>query len=129
MPVDVEQIAVLIRDSVRDLPTRYSENKKRIRRLDEETSDLMHLVELTRFNAFEGFKIAQQLQVVRQERRKLKDENEVLKHLAPYLQSQKNKLGQLDKAIGEIRNTKSRLPVRKYNCKVRKDLEQKINGG
>lgn len=69
---NIEELAVTIRDAVRDLPKRYNEGGQRIKEIEDEIADYMHLIEFTKFNAYEGFQISKQLQQLRIERRRLK---------------------------------------------------------
>ncbi|MDM8100957.1 hypothetical protein [Oceanobacillus oncorhynchi] len=126
--MDIEQIAVDVRNTVQDIPKIYKANNERLSKLQGEITDLTHLIELVDLNAVEGFKVYKQLQGVLQERRKLKDENELLKHLGPVFSDWGNKIGSLNSAIGDIRNQKKSLGARLYQCRVRKDLENQING-
>lgn len=125
---DFEEIAVTIRDAIRDLPNRFHSNEADIAKLERERSDLLHMAELVDLNAFEGFQLYKEIQKVERARRKLKDENEHLKHLVPFLTKWRDRLKQLDQIVGDIRKTKSQLENRSYRCRVRKDLEEKING-
>ena len=127
--MDIEQTAIIIRDAIKDIPKRYSDNIDKIARLEQERSDILHLIELSKFNAYEGFKLAKELQKVQQERRKLKDENSLLKHLQPIMKNMKDKAPKLDNSIGEIRKVKNNMENRLYRCRVRKDLQEKINSG
>lgn len=126
--MDVEEISITIRDAIRDLPKRYESNENDIKNLESEINDLMHLMELVDLNARDGFKAYKELQRVQQERRKIKDENEELKHLYPALKGLRDRVGQFDNAVGGIRKTRSYLEKRKYRCRIRKDLENRING-
>ncbi|MFU0790679.1 MAG: hypothetical protein ACFWT6_12070 [Virgibacillus proomii] len=125
--MDILNTAITIRDSVRDIPKQYKYNCERIKQLENEQTDLLHLLELTKFNARDGYKISKRIQELRQERRKLKDENSQLKHLEPILSKWMNNLPKLDDSIGSIRKEKAYTANRKYHCRVRKDLEPKIN--
>ncbi|MDO6451743.1 hypothetical protein [Oceanobacillus profundus] len=126
--MDIEQTAVIIRDAIRDIPKRYSQNLDDIKRLEKERIDLLHLIELVDLNARDGFKVYKELQKVQRERRKLKDENEELKHLVPDLTNMKNKVDKFNQSIGAIRKTKTNREGRSYRCRARKDLENIING-
>lgn len=126
--MDIEQTAIMIRDAIRDMPKHFEMNVERIRTLESEQVDLLHLAELVDLNASEGFKVYKEIQRVQRDRRTLKDENEQLKHLYPALKGMKNQLSQFDKAVGEIRKSKSHLKKRRYRCRTRKDLENVING-
>lgn len=125
--MDQEQVAIVIRDAIRDIPKTYEKNAEQIRRLEEESDDLTHYMELVNLNASEGFQAYKDYQRVRRERRALKDENELLKHLYPIVKGFKNKANQIDSALHGIRKSKRYLKHRTYNCKRRKDLEPVIN--
>lgn len=126
--MDVEQTAINIRDAIQDVPKRYADNLDKIERYEKELLDIQHQLELTKFNAYEGYKIAKEQQKILKERRELKDENELLKHLQPILSGMKNKVKGFNEVIGEIRQSKANLEKRSYRCRVRKDLQSKING-
>ncbi|WP_077325731.1 hypothetical protein [Virgibacillus siamensis] len=125
---DVEQTATTIRDAIRDIPKTYEYNEKDIKRLDQETQDLLHLAELTNFNAFEGYSIAKEIQSVRQARRQLKDENEMLVELHSIMKELQPYLKDLNKSLGNIRQIKKKHAVRTYRCRERKDLQGRISG-
>lgn len=126
--MDIEQTAVIIRDAIRDLPKRYSQNLDDIKKLEKERIDLLHLIELVDLNARDGFKIYKELQKVQRDRRLLKDENDELKHLVPELSNLKGKVDKFNKSIGDIRKAKIGRENRSYRCRARKDLEKIING-
>lgn len=125
---DIEQIIITIRDAIRDIPKRYSDNLEHITKLEKEENDLLHYIELVNLNAVEGFKAYKELQKVRKERRVYKDENELLKHVQPVLSNMKGQLRLLDNAIGNVRQTEKHLENRIYRVRVRKDLDKVING-
>jgi len=124
---DVEHTATLIRDAIRDLPKRYEENANEIKNIEKQITDYLHYIELVDLNASEGFRAYKELQAIQKERRRLKDDNELLKHIYPALKSLRNNLSQFDKAIGGIRKTKRHLEKRTYRCRSAKNLQEKIN--
>jgi len=125
--MEIEQTTILIRDAIRDIPKQYNANAERIRELEKERIDLLHLIELVDLNAREGYKVYKELQSLQKERRKMKDENELLKHVIQSFSNMKGQIKHLDKAIGDIRNEKINLDKRSYRCRSRKDLEKIIN--
>ncbi|MEK4305878.1 hypothetical protein [Oceanobacillus sp. FSL K6-0251] len=125
--MEIEQTTIIIRDAIRDIPKQYNANADRIRELERERIDLLHLIELVDLNAREGYKVYKELQSLQKERRKMKDENELLKHVIQSFSNMKGQLKHLDKAIGDIRNEKINLDKRSYRCRSRKDLEKIIN--
>lgn len=126
--MDVEQTAVIIRDAIRDIPKQFDDNKTRITEIENEIMDVEHYLEFCRFNAFEGWEYANQIKELRIERRKLKDENDELRHVVGLMQEMKKKAVQFDNAIGNIRKSKGNRIKRSYRCRVRLDLQNKING-
>lgn len=124
---DVEQTAIMIRDAIRDIPKRVHSNNVDVDQIHKETQDLLHLLELTSFNASEGYNISRQLKDIRQERRRIKNENEMIEPLANVLKKFKNNLQELDKVVGDIRNVKSRLNQRRYHPRIRTDLKDKFD--
>lgn len=125
---DIENIAVTIRNAVRDIPNQFHKNNEMINKLERERSDLLHYAELVDLNASEGYQLYKDIQDVEKKRRVLKDENEQLQHLAPIVRKWRDRLKQLDHAVGDIRKVKNKKENRLYRCRVRKDLENKING-
>ncbi|GGN66449.1 hypothetical protein [Oceanobacillus indicireducens] len=125
---DIEQIIITIRDAIRDIPKRYSDNLEQINKLEKEENDLLHYIELVNLNAVEGFKAYKELQKVRKERRVYKDENELLRHIQPVLKNMKGQIRHLDDALGCVRQTEKNLENRIYRVRVRKDLDKVING-
>lgn len=125
---DIEETAQFIRNAIKDIPKRYSDNLDEITHLEKERSDWIHLMELRDLGLYEGWKAYKGLQKVERKRRKLKDENIQLKYLAPVLKEMNGKVTKLNESIGSIRKEKVYLEKRSYRTKVRKDLEKVING-
>lgn len=125
---DIEQTAITVRDAIRNIPKQYGHNQDKIKNLEDERQDILHLIELTNFNAYEGYKLSNELQRIQQERRKLKKENELLKPLIQPLSKMKGNLKHLDDAVGQIRKVKQNQQIKSYRCRVRKDLQDIING-
>lgn len=124
---NIERTAVFIRDCIRDIPERHKANFDRVGQLDEEMQDLAHLMEFADLNASEGYKAYKEMQRNRRERRKLKDENALLEPLANTVKKFKQQLSELDKVIGDIRKEQNFQATRSYKCRVRKDLQIKID--
>lgn len=59
---------------LKSLNERQSSLSDRLNKLDRETQDVLHYIEFTNLNAFQGYKIYKLLQDIRQERRETKDE-------------------------------------------------------
>lgn len=124
---DLEDTAVFVRNAIRDIPNRYKQNEIDIKKLDLETQDLLHIVELGKIDAILRQKLYEDLRKVRQARRILKDENELLAPIIDILISLKNKIPEFDNGIGKIRKAKLTQSQRKYSFRVRHDLDKILN--
>jgi Mg2+ and Co2+ transporter CorA len=94
-----------------------------IHKTDCETGDLLHEIELTNFNAYEGYRLAKQLQEVRQRRRELKDTQEILQHLKDFYDNNKQLHITLFKLVKEMQKTKASQQNRSYIPRIRTDLK------
>jgi len=94
----------------------YPENIDKIRELEAQQCDLLHMVELDSITYPKGYTYARQLKEVRQERRKFKDENEVMRHLHEYLSNgtSKNFVMGLFGNVAKAKKRKEQLGVRVY---------------
>lgn len=125
---NIEETTVMIRDSIKDLPKRYKQNEIEMKKLDLETQDLLHVVELGKVDAILRQKIFEDLRKVRQARRKIKEENELLAPIVDVLDGLKNKLHEFDNGLGKIRKVKVAQSNRRYGFRVRHDLDKVLNG-
>lgn len=123
---DIEQTATFLRDAITEIPKRYNYDLTEVKQLDKETQDLLHLMELSNFNAFEGYKASKELQTVRRTRRDCKDEYELLEPLIEVMKQMQPHVKQLNRIIGEIRKLKHKQESRKYRTRVRFDLQDKF---
>lgn len=125
---DIDHSTVLVRDYIRNTPARFEANEEEIRKLELETQDLLHLIEFKDLDIQRGFRIYKELQSVRQRRRELKEENELLQPVVKTLKDIESKTYELDKAIGQIRKCKVNQNKRVYTFKIRKDLGEIWDG-
>lgn len=123
---DIEQTATFIRDAIRDIPERHKQNNIEIHRLQGEQQDLLHFIEFNNVGTVQAHKYYKDLQDVRQKRRALKDENELLEPLAERIKKFKEHLTALDQVVGEIRKLQNNQKVRSYKCRVREDLQDQF---
>lgn len=64
---------------------RFDQNDNSIAKLDSERSDLDHMIELTAFNAAEGYQLVKKVKDNRRHRRICKDENHAMKPLYEFI--------------------------------------------
>lgn len=124
---NIEENFVMFRDMVKEVPDQYNNNIKEIERLDQETQDILHLLEFAPINARDGYKLSKMLQDTRRERRELKDQNRLLEPLVPMMKKYRNELNNMDKILGEIRKRSRMQDVRGYRCRVRTDLQESLD--
>lgn len=89
---------------------------------EQEIQDLLHEIELTKFDAARGYQLAKQIQEVRQRRRQLKDYMEITKHLKEYLDVNKQMKITLFKVLTAMEKTEENQGHRIYTPRVRMDI-------
>lgn len=124
--MDVEQSLLVVRDVCVNSNKRYEHLEEALRKIEAEIQDIAHVIEFCKFNAYEGFYLARELQKVRNERRNVKNEMELLKPIIDLMDKQKPNENNLSRLIGDIRKIKSKHQTRSYRMRVRNDLEAMI---
>lgn len=130
MIVEVHQIQKAAKDfyqALETIPNQIELLEKEIKLCDQETSDLLHLIELSRFHASEGYKLCRDLQITRKRRRAAKDELETLNQIKEKLRTNRpmqHNATIVDNVIGRRSNT---LENRQYTPRVRSDLIERFN--
>ncbi|MCD9026028.1 hypothetical protein [Cohnella silvisoli] len=71
---------------------RFEQNDLAVSRYDSERGDLDHMIELTSYNAAEGYQLVKNVRENRRARRICKDENLVLKPIYDFIRSNNDKL-------------------------------------
>lgn len=108
-----------------DIKTTYEYNLKNLTDLDMELQDLQHEIELSTFTASAGYKLAKELKKVRQERRKVKDENDTMKFLYDYLivnANYKTMPNDFNRVRNEIKKENEKKNNRFYIPRIRTDM-------
>lgn len=124
--VDFESNLQKVRDFLVELPKLRNHLKEELKLLEDERQDLLHYAELGRFNAYEGFKIAKDIQEIQLKRRDVKDLLELVQLTCNRIEGKYN-TNLLNEALGEIRKVNNYRSKRLYRPRVREDLEFKIN--
>jgi len=109
-------------DILKDIKDTYDFNYSNINDLDKETQDLEHEIEIGQYDSKKGYKLVKEFRRVRQERRKLSDENTTLKFLYEYFSNQKTMLQDLYDIRGSIKRESDFMVNRLYTPKIRNDL-------
>lgn len=126
--MNIEEAIKSVREVYVNLPRRYEQLEKDLKKLDMETQDILHLMELKNLNLHHGFMTYKDLQRVRQERRKVKDEMEMLEpilELNKYAGKPVEK--HLNKHLGEVRKVALSQQGRSYRMRVRDDLQELVD--
>jgi len=89
---------------------------------DTETQDLLHEIELTKFDVQRGYKLCKQLQEVRQRRRRLKDTVELLRNIKDFVDCNKQLKISLYKTLTTMEKTEEHQGQRMYAPRVRADI-------
>ena len=103
----------------------YEQNVEDIKRIEGELNDIMHEIELTSSkDMYCGYLFYKQIRELRIERRRCKEENELLKDMYEYFKSQpaqafKNKIQQLQGSAAKLREVQEH---RTYTPRQRDDL-------
>jgi 5-bromo-4-chloroindolyl phosphate hydrolysis protein len=93
-----------------------------IQQCESETQDLLHEIELTKFDVQRGYKLAKQLQEIRQRRRELKDTVELLRNIKDFLDCNKQLKISLFKTLTSMERVEENQGQRMYAPRVRTDI-------
>src|SRR5690606_28066271 len=58
---DTELSFAMFRDVVKMFPEKYYQNEKEIEALQQEQQDLLHILEFSNFNAYQGYELSRQI--------------------------------------------------------------------
>jgi hypothetical protein len=110
---------------VQDVIKNYERNEDRIRCIEEELNDLNHEIELTPSkNMYSGYLLYKSIRELRIERRRCKEENELMKDMYEYFKGQqgqafKNKIQSIQSNAAKLREVQEH---RTYTPRQRNDL-------
>lgn len=114
-PLDPVSFIRSFNRSCGEVLSRYSGNEECIHLRDQDTQDILHEIELSGFkNAREGYKLYKKLKIVREDRRRAKAENEVLKPIVDWLTVNKQVRDQLGRVQGQCSSKQQLIANRKY---------------
>ncbi|MEK5065920.1 hypothetical protein [Cytobacillus sp. FSL R5-0596] len=121
---EVIQSLQSMREVYAEFPKRLDGAQEELKKVDSEIQDILHVIELTNFDACKGYKWAKELQKLRKERRRLKDEIESLEPIKELLSYQKPSEKNINKILGDVRKIETRHKNRGYSMRVRHDLQE-----
>lgn len=123
----IEKELQAVRNVVVNYPQQYNQLLEMLTRLDQERQDLLHVLELASLDAVKQSKIARELKKVSAERRRVKNELEVLQEISNLVESGLNN-DTIGIAVGKIRKIARSQENRRYYMRVRKDLQKYVDG-
>ncbi len=98
---------------------RYEENQRMIETYQQQTQDILHKIELSEnMDGPGGFRMYKLLRNVRRERRKCKNECDLLKPVYDYLQAHPEMEGQMAQIQGKCRTLKAGIDGRQYTLRT-----------
>lgn len=124
----VEELVNSLHCIFTDLPKHYEANKREISDLEGEQQDLLHIIELTNFDACKGFKYSKELQRVRKRRRELKDENELLENLYKFANDNTKLRNSVNTVKHKYKETLNVHANRSYRFRTREDVNDILYG-
>jgi len=122
-PLEMVELMIAISDNVKTLMSQVEAEQYYA---DQEYNDLTHALELTRFNAAEGFRLAKELQDNRLRRRNAKNQREQLQPLYDLIQKYQVFFKELKNVQAQIESVIHAQAKRKYQPRVRDDLFRKV---
>jgi len=118
-----KKIANTILNLIKETIETYESNKERIKHLEDEQQDLLHEIEMAvKLDAVRRSYVVNKLRRVRQERRRLKNENEALKYIYSYFKNNEKFENGLEQQRLYITQTEGKIKALCYNARVRDDL-------
>lgn len=125
--LEIELAARQLHEAMERVPSQIVRLEKEITLCQQEVSDLLHLIELSNFNASEGYRMSKELQITLERRRHCKDELESLKQLEEKLKKHRPIKDQTNMINLTIQARKQVLATRTYSPRVRSDLIERFN--
>ena len=97
----------------------YDENETMLKKCEDEELDLLHYAELSHnLNASQGYKLYKNLSRVLRERRRCKDENELLTAVYAFAKENPRLINQISTLLGKTRGTKRCIDQRIYQART-----------
>lgn len=104
------------------VPTRIGMIRKEISLCDQETLDIEHTIEITKSNAYQGWKLFKDLQITLVKRRELKDELKTLENLSERMEKRDVLAVHANGISQSIASRDEFMRARTYSVRIRKDL-------
>jgi len=96
---------------------------QKIRDIHSEQDDLLHELELTKFNACEGYQLSKELQILRHKRRHYKDQEEQMDMIRGVINKYKWIVNDLKPLVKMLEEKENHQIHRQYTPKIRTNLK------
>lgn len=119
--LDVLEIIEEFNTLLKEAKSVYEENEALKKESDDQLQDLLHYAELhNNLNASDGYRVYKKITEARRERRRSKDENELLEPLMEFIRQNPKLVNEIGTLVGRLRGTKRCIEQRIY--KTRTDI-------
>ena len=105
----------------KELFSRKETLTKQISKVDKEREDILHYIELGKYNAVEGWKLLSLLREVSKERRKIKDEEEYISKVTNNIKL--STVNRFEKSKPKTYHFRSSILNKKFSNKVGKEIQ------
>jgi hypothetical protein len=105
-----------------NIQAQYDFNYQQVGNTDQETSELLHEIEIISLDACYGWKILRDVKKVRQDRRYYKDQNAVIGYMANYINQDSPLTRELRNLLAQMNGKIEYQANRVYHPKIRQDL-------
>lgn len=120
----IEKHLKQVDDMLDKIPEHIKRLKKELQLCDIELQDIQHTIELTRFNAHEGWKLARDMQLTLQTRRRVKNDLDGLRRLQTRVKRHSPLVHHTSGAMKIHSEQAEKIKGRVYTPRVRKDLSE-----
>ena len=111
----VEEFNMLLKEA----KSIYEENETIRKESDDKILDLLHYAELhENLNASAGFRVYKLMAEARRERRRSKDENELLEPIMEFIRQNPKLVNEIGALVGKLRGTKRCIDQRIYRTRT-----------
>lgn len=120
---EIEQSLQSVREVFVNYPKRYNQATDELREIENEIQDILHVIEFCNLDAIKMTEKYKELKALRQQRRQLKHELEVLEEIKSFVAYPKPNEKVINSVIGKVKSTLEKQHRRTYTMKVRKDWQ------
>jgi len=121
--MNVVPLIKTILESFETLKYEMDSINQKIRDIHSEQDDLLHEVELTKFNACEGYQLSKELQLLRHKRRHYKDQEEQMDMIRGVINKYKWVINDLKPLVKLLEEKENHQIHRQYTPKIRTNLK------